>query len=211
MLLDPNKDIHNELLDLRNLLANIPHGEDEPSHLHEIAAIITTAFDRLGLFLPVVVGGLAVETYTSGSYTTEDIDFIHPDPSAPARIMNALGFFANGKNFIHHILNVYVEFPEGDLEGERSRALEVLMDDDSRIIVIGIEDIILDRIAAYQNWDKCDPRSRDGVQAVTLLVAKYDVIDYDYLQKTALEKNYTKSLAELQARANIIIASKTYQ
>ncbi|MHB1458056.1 MAG: DUF6036 family nucleotidyltransferase [Armatimonadota bacterium] len=188
-------------------MTSVPHSDTGHSHLHEIAAIITTAFETLGLFLPIVVGGLAVETYTSGNYTTEDIDFIHPDPSEPACVMDALGFQSKGRYFIYPILDVYVEFPNGPLDGEWSRVIEVSVNDNNRIIVIGLEDIIIDRIAAYQNWDKRNPNSPDGTQAVNLLAIQHDAIDYDYLRKAAIEKGYGDALAELQARADKLIAS----
>jgi hypothetical protein len=202
--LDPNKDLYNELKDLRERLAIIPNDTSRISILTYAAATVTTAFDRLGLFLPVVVGGLAVETYTAGGYTTQDIDFVHPDPASPPRIMDALGFIhQNGSRYYEHsTLNVWVEFPGGSLDGARNRVQEMLLNDDTRYLVIGIEDIIIDRVAAYQDWDNRDQNSPDGIQALTMLIAQRDTIDYDYMRRTAEEKGYAEALAELQALAD---------
>ena len=82
---------------------------------------------------------------------------------------------------------------------------DVQLDDGRVLYMIGIEDIILDRVAAYQNWDKRREDSEDATQAITLLVAQRDKVDQGYLQKAAAEKGYTEALAELQARADAIL------
>ncbi len=160
----------------------------------------------LGVSPPVVVGGLAVETYTTAEYTTRDVDFIHTDDSAVARVMHALGFTKRPghRYYVHPQVDVYVEFPTGPLDGDSTRISEIQLDDGSLIFVIGIEDIIIDRLSAWQNWDKLREDSEDAIQAITLLVAQAGSIDHDYLKAVAAERGLSDALSEIQQRVNAL-------
>lgn len=197
-------DASDRLSGIRSQLSSIRASRDRLGFLARVASLITEAFVSLGLSPPVVVGGLAVETYTSAEYTTRDIDFIHADDAAVRRVMSALGFITRpGYRYYEHTdIGVFVEFPTGPLDGDRDRIAEVQLDDGSVLYVIGVEDAILDRVAAYVHWDKRRPDSPDAAQAVTLLIARRDMIDTEYLNRAAKDKGLTDALRELEHRAD---------
>ena len=192
-----------DLDDLRSRLLTFAAGEDQLAYLAHVASVITDTFRILGVAPPVVVGGLAVETYTAGHYTTRDVDMIADDDAAVSEIMTALGFEkrAGWRHYEHPQCEAFVEFPTGPLEGSRDRIAEIELANGSTIYVIGIEDLILDRIAAYEHWDKRRENSEDATQAILLMVAQHDRIDGGYLRNSARQMGLADALAELEARA----------
>ncbi|MDO8589408.1 MAG: hypothetical protein Q7T82_20485 [Armatimonadota bacterium] len=174
------------------------------SRLMRVASVITDAFVEVGASPPVVVGGLAVETYTAGGYTTKDIDMIAEDPRLETAVMTALGFRKKPgvRHYEHPSLDVMVEFPTGPLEGSSERIADVQLEGGGRVYVIGVEDIILDRLAAYEHWDHRRANSEDATQAVSLIVAHRARIDWDYLQQTADLRGLSDALRELIVRSD---------
>lgn len=206
MFADANENLRAALLSHRDRLLNPPEGKDALGYLTFIASVITGAFVVLGKTPPVVVGGLAVETYTAGGYTTLDVDMIAVDDALAARVMDALGFRKQpeSRHYEHPNLEALVEFPAGPLDGSEDRITEVRLDDGGSLYVIGIEDIIIDRLSAYVHWDKRDENSADAVQAVLLILAQQDKIDPEYLRRAAAERGLSEGLADVLARASAL-------
>ena len=129
----------------------------------------------------VMVGGSAVEFYTAASYMTKDIDFVAKDDLNIKRVMTDLGFKNDGDGIWYHDnTSVIVEFPKGPLIGDDSRTTQV--DTGYGIVkIIGIEDIILDRISAVRFWQDTPE------WAEYLLSSHYDEVDLDYLRNKSKE------------------------
>ena len=129
----------------------------------------------------VMVGGSAVEFYTAASYMTKDIDFIAKDTLNIKRVMTELGFKNDGDGIWYHDnTSVIIEFPKGPLVGEYSRTT-CLETGYGIVEIIGVEDIILDRVSASKFW-------QDTTEwAEYLLSSHYENIDFDYLRETAAE------------------------
>lgn len=102
-----------KLKELRNRFLSPPPEPATLAQLIHVASIITDAFTAVGLRPPTVVGGLAVEIYTNGDYTTRDVDFVHSDLRASGKLMRALGFSrrVGDRYYVHPSLDVAVEFP----------------------------------------------------------------------------------------------------
>jgi hypothetical protein len=199
---EPDESMQSALAKLREQLLEPQPNNDTPGYLIHVASVITEAFVITGKTAPTIVGGLAVETYTAGSYTTLDIDMIVDDIDAEKKIMSALGFSKRpGYRFYEHpSLDVFVEFPTGPLDGSRDRISEVRLEDGRVLYLIGIEDIVIDRVAAYVHWES----SEDATQAVNLLIAQRGKIDLDYLHRAAEGKGLSKALADIMARAKFL-------
>lgn len=129
----------------------------------------------------VMVGGSAVEFYTAASYMTKDIDFIAKDALNIKKVMTDLGFKNDGDGIWYHDnTSVIIEFPKGPLVGEYSRTIRV--ETAYGIVeVIGIEDIILDRVSAAKFWQDTPE------WAEYLLSSHYDNVDFVYLRDKAKE------------------------
>ena len=149
----------------------------------ETAAIISTLLEPHSL-TPVVVGGLAVEIYTRGQYTTLDIDMVVPGRELVADILEKLGFLKEGRHWYHPDLEVAVEIPGDILKGaDRERVIELILPSGRSLSVIGIEDIILDRLRACVHWQS----SSDCEWGLRLLKIHYANLDLDYMSKMAAE------------------------
>ena len=161
----------------------------------KIAAVIAEALRTIGEN-PVLVGGSAVEFYTEGKYTTNDIDMTAIGGEDLWEVMQQLGFERLGKDFVRKKLKIYVEFPSETLrEGEQSDLLDV---DGISLRIISIEDLIVDRLCSYKFWRFLD----DGLNALILLELKS--VDEQRLLKQAERKDVADALQAIQ---NIYVES----
>lgn len=99
---------------------------------------------------PVVVGGTAVEFYTFGAYMTYDVDLVCAERDEALAQLELLGFerSASMRHWYHEALAMVVEIPDDQLVGSYERVAHVQVGP-YLAYVIGIEDLILDRIRAY--------------------------------------------------------------
>lgn len=154
----PSKSLNN----LKSLLRKAAAEKKLARRGVKIAAVIAEALRQIGDD-PVLVGGAAVEFYTDGNYSTKDIDMIAMGGPSLWKVMEELGFKRQGKDFIHSGLNIYIEFPSDALNpDEKSDLIEI---DGIPLKIISIEDLIVDRLVAYQFWKS----SIDGLNAIFLL------------------------------------------
>jgi hypothetical protein len=139
----------------------------------------------------VVVGGHAVEFYTAGSYATVDIDLA--GASEPVgQVLDAWGFEREGRHWYDEGLRLVVEVP-GSRPGPDALA-HVVRAHIGRfsVSVIGVEDLIVDRLAACKYWndqDSCD-------WAATMIAGGHD-IDLEYLHRRAIEQDVADKLEPL--------------
>ena len=140
------------------------------------------------------MGGGAVEFYTDGGYTTKDMDLALPTDATVDRAFADLGFEKEGRYWCHHTLDLLFEGPAPyGLPGETAPRTRVSVDG-LFVTIVGIEDLILDRLRAWVHWGSTE----DG-RWTTRLVALYrESIDWDYLQqKTAGIAQEAAAIAEL--------------
>ncbi len=133
-----------------------------------VVEVITLALAQYQIY-PVLVGGAAVEFYTSGRYATGDLDFVCPSSPDLSRVMERLGFTRYGKNWVDERLKLYIEFPSSSLaEGE---TYDLIKGDDCEIRIISVEDLIVDRLSAFKFW-----KSLADARNVILLL---EICEYD--------------------------------
>ena len=151
--------------------------EPDPQRRRLIALGLLTALLEPHDIEPILVGGGAVELYTAGGYATGDTDLALPsDPSVDAAF-TVLGFRKEGRFWIREDLDLLFEAPApAGLPGEDAPRT-VLDVDGLRVVVIGIEDLILDRLRAWIHW-----KSDEDERWTRRLVALYaDRLDWEYL------------------------------
>ncbi|QKY68817.1 hypothetical protein [Lentibacillus sp. CBA3610] len=152
----------------------------------QTTAILTSLFERENL-KPIIVGGLAVEIYTRSEYTTLDIDIIFSQYGIADKYLKLLGFVSEGRHWYHKELLISVEIPNDMLEdADDTKVTELLLDNGLHVYVIGIEDIILDRLRACVHWQS----SSDCEWGKRLFSIHFKRLDLDYLKDTA-EKDQT--------------------
>ena len=164
----------------KNIIKKI-HDENISNPVNErilIAGLICSLAKEFANEL-VVVGGSAVEFYTAASYMTKDIDFIAKDDFQISKIMTSLGFsIGEGYTWFHPDTSVVIECPKPPLLGDVSRLTEVKTEYGIARI-IGVEDIILDRLKGREFW-------QDNNELPEMMIySHYDSIDFAYLRKQA--------------------------
>jgi hypothetical protein len=143
--------------------------------------------------MPTLVGGGAVELYTGGAYTTGDLDFVGYVPNPARKALIQAGFVKLGKNWIHEGARIFLEFPSSSLgEDERKAVLTV-----GRFLIqiVGPEDLLVDRLAAWKHWES----PLDGVNSFLLYRAQGDSLDEGHLAKRALTEDVVDALEAVRS------------
>jgi len=180
------------LEELKNRMAQAAEIDDVLDRRILVLAIITERLAELRI-KPILVGGGAVQFYTLGGYSTKDIDIVMPTSAAIDNAMADLGFEKQGRYWISENLDITIEAPSSSLAEGPDRVLKVSIDDMS-IFVIGLEDLIIDRLNAYVHWKSAE----DGRWAERLISIGKDDIDWEYLTLRADNEKVLEALEELR-------------
>ena len=144
---------------------------------------------------PVLVGGGALEFYTAGGYATHDMDLaLSHGPDVDAAFA-ALGFRKEGRFWYHADLDLVFEAPApAGLPGEDAPRTEVSVDG-LRVVVIGVEDLLIDRLRAWVHWKS----EEDGRWTRRLAHLYAHRLDWRYLrQRTCEAPEETEALQQLE-------------
>lgn len=120
---------------------------------------------------PILVGGAAVELFTSGAYTTGDLDFVGRVPPSVAAQLAAAGFERRGRHWAHDGGRVFLELPGRTLEPPSKPVRLRRAGND--LLVIGPEALLADRLAAWKFWGS----SVDAANALLLIQALGERLD----------------------------------
>lgn len=159
----------------------------------EVAAVFTELVEKEGL-IPVIVGGLAVEVYTRGNYTTLDIDLIFSRRQLADEILTQLGFIRESRHWYHPEIQVSIEIPSDVLEdADQDKIIKVNLPSGRHIYIIGIEDIILDRLRACVHRQS----SSDCEWGLRMLKVHFDSLDIQYMVAKA-QSDHRRTLQKLK-------------
>lgn len=157
--------------------------------------LLSFACEGLGWPAPVVVGGNAVEFYTAGDYATADIDLAGASEPV-ALVLGEWGFEREGRHFYDQELNLVLEVPGGRLAPEQLAHAAAVRIAGVTAYVLGVEDLIVDRLAACVFWKD----EESCVWARVMLTGEYD-IDRQYLEERAAAEDVVDMLRELESRS----------
>lgn len=148
---------------------------------------------------PIVVGGNAVEFYTAGGYATGDIDVVAP--SEPINeVLSKWGFEREGRHWFSEELDIAIEAPSSSLgPNEQKEKLVEVEIEGLKVYIIGIEDLIIDRLNAYVHWKSID----DKAWAKELVTIHRDEIDWKYIKKRTADEKSSKGLNEIKKELKI--------
>ncbi|PKQ30036.1 MAG: hypothetical protein CVT60_02265 [Actinobacteria bacterium HGW-Actinobacteria-10] len=178
--------------DLEALLAPL---SDPLARRLAFVGLLSRACEELGWPAPVVVGGHAVEFYTAGDYPTADIDLA--GASEPiAQVLTEWGFAHEGRHYFDGALNLLLEVPGGRLAPEQLAHVVAVLLSGLTAYVLGIEDLIVDRLCACAHWSDHE----SCAWARVLLAGDYDV-DRAYLLERARAEDVLDKLAEIEGRS----------
>lgn len=139
------------------------------------AAILTDVLLQEGI-KPIIVVGMSVEIYTLSGYTTQDVDFVLNEYEKASSVLNNLGFKKVGRSWVHPILGVSLEIPSNELTGDYDKVTELVVGE-QKVYLIGIEDIILDRLRSALHWKS----GVDREWGYRLLLMYLEEVDVDYI------------------------------
>ncbi len=164
-----------------------------------IASVIAEALRTVGQD-PVLVGGAAVEFYTQGGYSTDDIDMLTEGGPELVGVMESLGFTKFGKDYVNEGQKIYVEFP-GRSPQAKERDIRIKIGG-RYLRIISIEDLIVDRLAAFKFWQS----AIDGLNAMKLL--EIGEADEDRLEERAGQEEVRDALRSIEELREEVIRKK---
>ncbi|KYK30918.1 MAG: hypothetical protein AYK23_04320 [Candidatus Proteinoplasmatales archaeon SG8-5] len=146
----------------------------------------------------VIVGGSAVEFYTRNWYATGDID-LAIDRAKRAEVLKVFkdfGFKSEGRMWVREDLGLYLEIP-GDIGDIDTNRVTKVNTDAGHAYIIGLEDIILDRLNAAKHWDSASDRE----QAIRIIALYHDEMDWSYLKRKAKQDKVDDVLDQVKGAA----------
>lgn len=129
----------------------------------------------------ILVGGLSLTVYTKSEYVTDDIDLIVGEDKVFGYIMGELGFSKQGRMWFKDDNRICVETPSPPFAGNLSKLKTVYatyMNEPYTLTVQGVEDIFLDRLRGFVEWDE-----QDYLRQLDLIFRQYgEQMDYPYIE-----------------------------
>lgn len=149
-------------------------------------AAVSEAMRERGFDPPVIVGGAAVELYSSSAINTGDFDIVTGRQDAFEAILHDHGFVRPSgagqatRGWVHPELQLGFEVVSGTLldgQADRDRVLMLQIGDAGRAAFIAIEDIIADRMGQYASGSASDMLGQ--ARALFML---YSDADLEYME-----------------------------
>lgn len=154
-------------------------GEPDPQRRRLLALGLLTQRLATDGIEPILVGGGALEFYTAGGYATKDMDLALPAAPEVDAAFAELGFGKEGRYWVYEDLDLLFEAPApAGLPGEDAPRTEIDIDG-LRVVIIGVEDLLLDRLRAWVHWRS----EEDGRWTRRLALLYADRIDWRYVRE----------------------------
>jgi hypothetical protein len=166
-----------------------------------MVALLTRLLKAMNQQAPVIIGGCALSYYSREVYFTSDIDLAYANREALDDALKSIGFKKEGRYWVHEGLKMAIEAPASSLPGQDSPVEVVELGEDLQCSIIGVEDLVVDRLNAFKHW-----KSEIDGEMAELLIRRYgDDLDWSYLEKkTKLPENDTLSeILELKKKAGL--------
>jgi hypothetical protein len=104
-------------------------------------------------------------------------------------LVNVFNFKPSGRHWINEQIGLSIEVPDNRLAGDKDKVTVVRIEN-LKVYVIGIEDIIIDRINACVHWKS----QTDCDQAMFMIRYYRDRLDLRYLEEKAKDEGILKAL-----------------
>lgn len=166
-----------------------------------VVGLLTSILKRMNKHAPVIIGGCALSYYSREVYFTSDIDLAYADREALDIALKSIGFEKGGRYWVHEGLKIAIEAPASALPGQDSPLEVVELGEGLQCSIIGIEDLVIDRLNAFKHW-----KSEIDREVVELLMRRYkDDLDWSYLEKKAIlpENDTLSEILELKRKIGL--------
>lgn len=172
---------------------NNPYRPEFEAALRAFARVSETMTQR-GFSAPVLVGGGAVELYSSSAIATGDMDISTPWQDEFERALRDQGFVRpsgvgrSTRGWIHPELGMGFEVVsstllDGNADRERIRLID--FGADGTIAVIAVEDMIADRMGQYASGT-----AHDMLQQAQRLFQLHRDVDLEYLERRIRKETF---------------------
>jgi hypothetical protein len=189
--------------DLRAQLEAALQLESETERKLAIAALIDEAVRDLG-FRAIVIGGVAVEFWTHGAYSTGDIDLYLPHGPAVDERLAALGLRREGRHWVDPEHDLFVKAP-ASFPAPSEEVAEVRLSTGRTALVLAPEDVLIYRLHEFVATGHRDVVS----QAVSLLTSPE--IDRRRLRRRANDERLGTALSGLERLADRAAAGEVLE
>lgn len=180
-----------EMNDLHKYLEKLNEIADPLKKRLWALALLTRILEKHNL-RPILIGGSALEYYTLGGYTTKDVDVALPSCKEVDDAFSLLEFDKEGRFWVNSKYDLLFEAPASNLRGEEAPLTEVRISD-LVCYIIGIEDLIIDRLNGFFHWHWEDDRR----WVKRLLKLNFSGLDITYLRNKATEEGTIATLEEI--------------
>jgi hypothetical protein len=168
--------------------------ETEPYKRMRAFAALLAEESGLGSDRLTVVGGSALEIYTTGEYVSADIDLVAEDPRKVESVLLEWGFQKKGMYWELAEFGTSVQIV-GRFDSGSSERNQIVQTPYGKVRLASLEDILWKRIYESRGWKR-----PAALEEAALLVRRYwDRIDWDYLIRMAKENGVADLAEELRA------------
>jgi hypothetical protein len=133
---------------------------------------------------PIVVGGVAELYWSRAEYYPTDLDLCVSVTGSDKTALAQLHFETDGRHWFRRESQLYLEFPEGAIDGDEAK-VKVEDVEGSPVYIIGVDDLYLDRL-------RQSTAERTGGQrfysALAIAAARYDEMDFRYIGRKVKEE-----------------------
>lgn len=145
-----------------------------------------------------VVGGSALEIYTTGAYASDDIDLVVEDRGRVEKALRSWGFRKKGMYWRHPKFLALVQIVGRFDSGSRERN-QVVSTNYGPVRLASIEDIIWKRVVEARAWNR--PEALDEAM---LAVQRYaNRIDWDYVERRGRENGVADLIRDLERATEV--------
>ncbi|NVM54736.1 MAG: hypothetical protein HWN66_13625 [Candidatus Helarchaeota archaeon] len=142
----------------------------------------------------IILGGFAVQFYLAGEYLTRDVDLACDNKDALNDLLFALNFEKIGRHYFLDELDLAIEIPSSSISRNQQGRLFTIDIEGYEIQMLGIEDIVIDRVNAFTHWQSLE----DGRLAKELLFIHFEQIDWNYLETRARDEHTDSELQKMK-------------
>jgi len=150
----------------------------------------------------IVVGGSAVEIYTSGRTSTNDIDVVMPRAKA-LKVVKSWGFLPNGRVWRRKDWDVDIDLLGPNFTGSRLK-IQVISTPYGPVRVAGVEDLLAKRLAELKHCPTTPLWRKDLAKQVEILISEHgNQMDDEYLAFIARRDDVVDILADFRQRRRL--------
>ncbi|MCI4319162.1 MAG: hypothetical protein L3K23_03385 [Thermoplasmata archaeon] len=142
-----------------------------------------------------IVGGSALEIYTTGDYVSADVDLVAEDRGRVVHVLQLWGFASKGMYWISPDLDPSVQIV-GKYDSGSRQLSQVVTTRYGRVRLAALEDIVVKRLIEARHW----ARPEALAEAMLAVSRSARDLDWEYLIQTASRDGVADLALDLRRR-----------